>query len=82
MKKIFESGFHGDDCWSAQRIHVYQFESSQEYFEFSDMSHNEMCNCCGVDEEVGDVPGALYHKYSFDCSATYAVMYETAVYNV
>ncbi len=81
MKKIFESDWRGEDE-SAQKIHVYEFTSEDEFWEFEKLSFNEKCEYCGVSEENCVMPGALYHTYMFDNSATYVVMYETAAYNV
>ena len=81
MKKIFESEWHGDGD-SAEKIHVYEFTSEEEYWKFDALSFNEGCWYCGVSEEGCVMPGALYHKYWFDHSTTYVVMYETAAYNV
>ena len=81
MKKIFESGLRGENE-SAQKIHVYEFSSEDEYWEFTNMSFNEKCEYCGVVEDTYVMPGALYHSYMFDNSGTYVVMYETVAYNV
>ena len=81
MKKIFESDLRGEGE-SAEKIHVYEFSSKEEYWEFAEVSFNDKCALCGVTEETGVMPGALYHRYDFDYSTTYAVMYETVAYNV
>jgi len=83
MKKIFESGFRGEGE-SAQKIHVYEFTSEDEYWEFTNLSFNEKCEYCGVREDDANwvMPGALYYRYEFDNSGTYVVMYETVAYNV
>lgn len=81
MKKIFESGLRGEGE-SAEKIHVYEFTSEDEYWEFINLSFNEKCEYCGVNEETCVAPGALFHNYMFDNSGTYVVMYETVAYNV
>ena len=85
MKKIFESDLHNyDDYESAERVIVYQIESDDEYWDFSNMSHKERCEHFGVFDEGGyDVaPGARYYTYSFDYTTRYVIMYETAALNV
>ena len=81
MKKIFESNWRSEDE-SAQKIHVYEFTSEEEFWKFERLSFNEKCEYCGVSEDTCVMPGALYHTYMFDNSTTYVVMYETAAYNV
>ena len=81
MKKIFESELRGENE-SAQKIHVYELSSEDEYWEFENMNFNEKCEYCGVAEATCVMPGALYHSYMFDNSCTYVVMYETVAYNV
>lgn len=81
MKKIFESDWRGDGD-SAEKVYVYEFTSEDEYWEFTDMDFNSKCEYCGVMEENYPMPGSLYHRYEFDNSSTYVVVYETAAYNV
>lgn len=81
MKKIFESDWRSKDE-SAERVHVYEFTDDEEYWEFNELDFNGKCEYCGVREDDWVLPGALYHRYWFDNSITYVVMYETAAYNV
>jgi hypothetical protein len=81
MKKIFESDWRGEGE-SAERVHIYEFINEEEYWEFDSLDFNSKCEYCGVQEDNWVMPGALYHKYEFDNSGTYVVMYETAAYNV
>ena len=81
MKKIFESELRGEGE-SAQKVYVYEFTSEEEYWHFCNLSFNDKCWYCGVSEEGCVIPGALYHRYEFDNSTTYVVMYETVAYNV
>ena len=81
MKKIFESELRGE-YESAQKIHVYEFENEDDYWEWVNRNFNQKCEYCGVNEETCVMPSALYHSYAFDNSTTYGVMYETVAYNV
>lgn len=81
MKKIFESEFSGD-FESTQKIYVYEFGNKDEFWKFDEMSFKEKCEYFGVCEEYSVMPGALFHRYGFDHSSTYVVVYETIAYNV
>lgn len=82
MKKIFESPLNGWE--SAERVHVYAFEKSEEFWEFSEMSHDERCALFNVFDESGTNvrPGAMYHTYVFDYSTLHVIMYEKIYYNI
>jgi hypothetical protein len=86
MKKIFESEFYNYDnhCESVERVVVYQILDEDEYWNFSNMSHQERCEYFGVFDESGyDVmPGARYCTYSFDYSLSHVIVYETLSINV
>lgn len=81
MKKIFESGFNGG-FESAQNLYVYEFENEKEYWKFDEMNFEEKCNYFGVREEYPVMPGGSFHRYIFNHSANYVVVYETIAYNV
>lgn len=81
MKKIYESPLNGFDE-SAERIHVYAFEENDNWYEFSSMTEDELCEYFHVYEERCVAPGALYHRYGFWVMSTHIIMIETVSYNV
>lgn len=84
MRKIYESQFNGYDE-SASKVHVYAIESQDEYWEFSDMTHDERCEYFNVFDDSGSLgvmPGALYHTYCFDYTTHHVIVHETIAYNV
>lgn len=83
MKKIYESPLNGWDE-SAERIYVYELESSDEFWELYDMSFDDKCKYFGVfDETLHFVePGAKYYTYSFAIERKHVIMIETVAYNV
>ena len=82
MKKIYESPLNGWDE-SAERIHVYALESSDEYWDLKEMAFGDLCRCFGVCEPGCNViPGAIYSRYNFEITINHAIMCETVAYNV
>lgn len=83
MKKIYESPLNGWDE-SAERIHVYELESGDEFWELHDMTFEEKCKYFGVVDQTGYfvMPGAKYHTYSFAVGRKHVIMTETVAYNV
>ena len=83
MKKIFESQWNSWDE-TAEKIHVYELENDQEYWEFEAMSHEEKCEYFDVFDQSGyEVrPGAVYYTYVFDHTCHHVVMYERGALNV
>lgn len=83
MKKIFESGWVAQGE-TADKIHVFQFESEDEFWEFEAMNHIGRCDYFGVfDQALYEVaPGALYYTYRFDSNISFVIMYETQGFNV
>lgn len=81
MKKIYESPLNGWDE-SAERIHVYALESSEEFWEIDDMDFDERCELCNVCEEYDVMPGAQYHRYNFYLEGNHFIMTETIALNV
>lgn len=83
MKKIYESGLNGwNEC--AERVHVYAFESDEEYFEFDNMNYQERCEYFNVSDDAGSGawPGATYYEYDFEHSSHHVIMFEHLVLNV
>lgn len=83
MKKIFESQWNSWDE-TAEKIHVYEMESDQEYWDFEDMSYEEKCQYFNVFDQSGYYvrPGAEYYTYAFDYTTHHVVMYERCALNV
>ena len=81
MKKIYESELNGWDE-SASKVHVYALESDEEFWKIDEMNFNERCDMCNVCEEHGVMPGAMYHRYSFNLSGNHFIMTETIALNV
>jgi hypothetical protein len=81
MKKIYESPLNG---WgeSAERIHVYELENEDEYWELQDMNFDELCDLVGMWEENNVPPGATYHRYTFTREGTHLTVSETIALNV
>lgn len=81
MKKIFESEYNG---WneSAEKVHVYELESEEEFWEIDEMNHDERCEMCGVANEHGVPPGAAYHTYEFSLFGNHFIMTETLALNI
>lgn len=82
MKKIFESELNGLYDYSAEKLHVYALESNDEWWEFEDMTEEEMCDYFGVVDEYNVAPGARYKQYDFKLTSTHIIMVETIAYNV
>lgn len=83
MKQIFKSSLNGWDE-SAERVYVYAIESSDEFWSFYTMSHEERCEMFGVLDESGYevAPGAMYHTYRFELTSNYIIMIDTIALNV
>ena len=83
MKNIFTSKWHGDGE-SIERVHVYAFDNSDEFWEFESMTHKERCDCFNVFDEFGYsvMPGAVYYTYDFFNTTKHVVMCETKAMNV
>lgn len=83
MRKIYESPLHGWDE-SAERIHVYELGSVEEFWKLHEMTFEEKCGYFGVFDQTGYVvmPGAKYYTYSFSITPKHVIMTETVAYNV
>ena len=83
MKKIYESPLNGWDE-SAERIHVYELESNEEYWELNDMTFDEKCKYFDVYEEpdYAVMPGGLYHRYEVSLYSNHIIISEIIAYNV
>ena len=83
MKKIYESPLNGWDE-SAEKIHVYALDESDDWFELYEMTEDELCEYFGVHEEpdYAVAPGALYHRYDFKLTSTHIIMIEKIALNV
>lgn len=83
MTNIFKSKWHGDGE-SIERIHVYEFDNSNEFWEFEAMTHKEKCDYFDVFDEFGYevMPGAVYYTYDFYHTTKHIVMFETKAMNV
>lgn len=81
MKKIYESEYNG---WneSCEKLHVYELENDEEFFEIDEMNHDERCEMCGVANEYGVPPGAAYHTYEFVLTGTHFIMIENFALNI
>ena len=83
MKKIFESEFNSfDDGESATKVHIYELENVDEFWEFEGMDFDEKCNYFGVRDYYNVAPGARSYTYGFDVSRHHIIMYETVSLNV
>ena len=83
MKKIFESEFNGfDDGESATKVHIYELENVDEFWEFEGMDFDEKCNYFGVRNYYNVAPGTRSYTYGFDVSGHHIIMYETVSLNV
>lgn len=83
MKKIFESDWvHRDEC--SDKVHVFQIENDDEFWEISEMSHEEKCKYFNVFDSSGYevAPGAVYHTYDFDNNISFVTMFETRGLNI
>ena len=83
MKKIFESEWIAhDEC--ADKIHVFQIESDDEFWAISDMSHEEKCQYFNVFDSHGYevAPGGVYNTYEFDNNISFVTMFETQGLNI
>ena len=83
MKMIYESPLNGWDE-SAERVYVYAFEDSDEYWKFSEMTFEEKCDFFRVWDQTGHciLPGAPYYTYEFKVTRKHIMMIETVAYNV
>lgn len=82
MKKIFESELNSTDYYRAEKVYVYALEDNDEFWELTDMEHEELCDYFDVYEECGVLPGAPFHRYDFDLHGDHVIMVETIAYNV
>lgn len=83
MKKIFESEWvHDDEC--SDKIHVFQFENEDEFWEFDEMNHTERCEYFGVFDNSGYFiePGGTYEEYTFEYNMSFVMMFERRGLNV
>lgn len=84
MKKLFESDFNGYNE-SVSKITVYLFDNDtdEEFWEFYNMSHDELCEFFDVFDENGyDIPlGVTYYTYDFQFTKNYLTMTETLTLN-
>ena len=83
MQKIYESPLNGWDE-SAECLHIYALESSEEFWELYEMTFEEKCRHFGVFDQTGCfvMPGAKYYTYAFDLTRKHITMTETVAYNV
>ena len=83
MRKIYESPLNGWDE-SAERIHVYELESNEEFWNIYGMSFEEKCTLFCVVDQTGwfVAPGAKYYTYSFAVECAHVIVTETVAYNV
>lgn len=81
MKSIFTSKWHGKDE-SAERVHIYEFNNSNEFWEFENMTFDDKCRLFDVCETHNVRPGAVYYRYEFFNTTYHAVMFETKAINV
>ena len=82
MKKIYESPLNGWDE-SAERIHIYELENDDEYWDLKEMSFNELQEHFGMYEPCWEVrPGAMYSRYDFKVTGNHVIIMETVAYNV
>ena len=83
MRKIYESPLNGWDE-SAERIHVYALDESDDRYELREMTEDELCELFGVHEEpdYAVAPGGLYHRYDFEITRNHVIMTETLALNV
>ena len=80
MKNIFTSKWHGSDE-SIERVHVYEFDNSDEFWEFESMTFDEKCDLFDVYEN-NPGPGGIYYRYDFYNTTYHVVMFETKAINV
>ena len=81
MTNIFKSKWHGKDE-SVERIHVYEFDNSNEFWEFEGMTFDEKCKLFDVYEDYCVSPGAVYYRYEFYNTLYHVIMCETKAINV
>ena len=83
MTNVFKSKWHGRNE-SVDRVHVYEFDNVDEFWEFEAMSHKEKCDLFDVFDELGCgvAPGAVYYTYDFYNTSKHVVMFETKAMNV
>ena len=83
MKKIFESEWNS---WNeyASKVHVFELENDDEYWELESMSYEEKCEYFGVREVTGwsVAPGAIGYTYGFSVKSHHVIMIESASLNV
>jgi hypothetical protein len=80
MKNIFTSKWHGRDE-SIERVHVYEFDNVDEFWEFESMTFDEKCKFFNVCE-TSAAPGCVYYRYDFYNTTYHVVMFETKALNV
>lgn len=83
MKKIFESQWNSWDE-RAERVHVYELETDDEFWTFEDMTYEQKCEHFNVFDQSGHemMPGSVYYTYAFDHTAHHVVMYERCSLNI
>ncbi len=81
MKKVFTSELVGFDE-RGEQITIYELESEEERAELDDMQHDKLCELFNVYDDFGVMPGAIYHRYSFEVTGSFVVMTDTVAYNV
>ena len=83
MKKIFESEWNSWDE-SAEKIHIFELESDEEFWELENMSYEEKCAYFGVRELMGwaVTPGGTGYSYGFVVKSYHVIMIESATLNV
>lgn len=80
MKNIFTSKWHGRDE-SVERVHVYEFNNVNEFWEFESMTFTEKCRLFDVCE-TSAAPGGIYYRYEFFNTTYHVVMFETKAMNI
>ena len=60
MRNVFKSKWHGGNE-SIERIHVYEFDNEDEFWEFESMTFEEKCNLFDVFENT-PMPGGTYYR--------------------
>lgn len=83
MERIYKSPLNG--CGeSAERIYIYTMDSDDEYWEISNMSHEEKCEYFDVFDETGYhiAPSAVSHSYEFTLTSHHVIITETLTRNV
>lgn len=80
MRNIFTSKWHGDGE-SIECVHVYEFDNSDEFWDFESMTFDEKCELFDV-YETNAAPGGVYYRYDFYNTTYHVVMFETKALNV